>query len=224
MTVQQFNEIFELAANRHGGPESLEQKLSKPASTAQLTSIADDRWLSGVSKSIFQAGFVWRVVENKWPDFETAFDNFDLVHCAYLSDEEIEAFTNDTRVIRHLKKLQSIRANATYLLEKTTEFGGVGNFITSYGPTHYCELLFELKKNASRLGGTSAQYCLRRMGVDSFILSRDVVKALQRANIITKAANSKRDILNIQSAFNYWHEHSGRTLTEMSRVLALSVD
>lgn len=222
--MQSFDEIFTLAANRHGGPKSLEKKLSVPLPVSKLKSIPDDRWLSCISKSIFQAGFVWRVVENKWPDFETVFENFDLVHCAYLSDEEIEALTNDTRVIRHLKKLQSVRANATYLLEKTSEFSGVGNFITSFGAENYCELLLELKRNATRLGGTSAQYFLRRMGVDSFILSRDVVKALQRAKIITKASSSKRDLQNIQTAFNYWHEQSGRSLTEMSRLLAMSVD
>ena len=222
--MQSFDEIFTLAANRHGGPKVLEKKLSVPLPVSKLKSIPDDRWLSSVSKSIFQAGFVWRVVENKWPDFETVFENFDLVHCAYLSDEEIEALTNDTRVIRHLKKLQSVRANATYLLEKTSEFSGVGNFITSFGAENYSELLLELKKNASRLGGTSAQYFLRRMGVDSFILSRDVVKALQRARIISKASTSKRDLRNIQTAFNYWCEQSGRSLTEMSRLLAMSVD
>ena len=222
--MQSFDEIFTLAANRHAGPKVLEKKLSTPLPVSKLKSIPDDRWLSSVSKSIFQAGFVWRVVENKWPDFEKVFENFDLVHCAYLSDEEIEALTNDTRVIRHLKKLQSVRANATYLLEKTSEFSGVGNFITSFGAENYSELLLELKKNASRLGGTSAQYFLRRMGVDSFILSRDVVKALQRARIISKASTSKRDLRNIQTAFNYWCEQSGRSLTEMSRLLAMSVD
>ena len=149
--MQAFDEIFTLAANRHGGPKVLEKKLSVPLPVSKLKSIPDDRWLSSVSKSIFQAGFVWRVVENKWPDFEKVFENFDLVHCAYLSDEEIEALTNDTRVIRHLKKLQSVRANATYLLEKTSEFSGVGNFITSFGAENYSELLLELKKNASRL-------------------------------------------------------------------------
>lgn len=222
--MKSFQDIFERAAKRHGGEKSLEKKLSKPLSPAKLRSIPDDRWLSEFSKSVFQAGFVWRVVENKWPDFESIFNHFDLVHCAYLSDEDLEALTANERVIRHLKKLQSIRANANFLLEKTEEFGGVGKFITSFGAEDYCQLLFELKSHGSRLGGTSAQYCLRRLGVDSYILTQDVIRALQQANIITKHANSKRDLLNVQAAFNYWRQESGLSLTELSRILALSVD
>ena len=222
--MQSFEEIYNRAAKRHGGVQALEKKLSKPLTIQALKRISDDRWLSDMSKSVFQAGFVWRVVENKWPSFETVFENFDLVHFAYLSDEAIEVLMNDERVIRHLKKLLSIRANAVYLLDKASEFGSVANFITSYEPARYCDLLIELKQHAHRLGGTSAQYCLRRIGVDSFILSRDVTKALQQANIIAKSATSKRDLYNVQSAFNYWSKQSGRTLTEISRTLAMSVE
>lgn len=222
--MQSFEEIFARAASRHEGAQALDNLLSKPLSKKKISAISDDRWLSGMTMSIFQAGFVWRVVENKWHDFETVFESFDLVHCAYLSDENIESLTNDKRVIRHLKKLQAIRHNATYLLEKAETFGSVGNFIIQYPPEEYIALLLELKTNASRLGGMSAQYFLRRIGVDSFILSRDVVKALVRAKLVAKTPTSKRDLLNVQNAFNHWREQSRRSLTEISRVLAMSVD
>lgn len=222
--MQPFEEIFALSASRHGGAKELEKKIGKPLSRKKIRAISDDRWLSGMTMSIFQAGFVWRVVENKWHDFETVFQSFDLVHCAYLSDEDIESLTNDKRVIRHLKKLQAIRHNATYLLEKAETFGSVGDFIIEYPPDEYIELLLELKTNAARLGGMSAQYFLRKIGVDSFILSRDVVKALVRAKLVAKTPTSKRDLANVQLAFNHWREESGRSLTEISRVLAMSVD
>ena len=222
--MQTLEEITAIAADRHGGQKALEKKLSKPLSKRKLKALTDDRWLSGISMSIFQAGFVWRVVENKWGDFEEIFRGFDLVHCAFLSDEEIEKLTNEPRVIRHLKKLHSIRHNASYLLERSEEFGSVSEFILSYSSDRYVELLFELKANASRLGGMSAQYFLRRIGVDAFILSRDVVKALTRAKIVTSTASSKRDLINVQTAFNYWQEESARSLTEISRILAMSVD
>lgn len=224
MNVQSLEEIFALAASRHGGPKALEKKLSKPLTKKKLKAVPDHRWLSGISMSIFQAGFVWRVVEHKWADFEDIFQGFDLVHCAFLSDEEIEKLTNEPRVIRHLKKLHAIRYNANYLLEKSETFGSVSDFVLTFPPDKYIELLFELKANASRLGGMSAQYFLRKLGVDAFILSRDVVKALTRAQIITKTPTSKRDLINVQTAFNYWHGESGRSLTEISRILAMSID
>ena len=44
-----------------------------------------------MTKCIFRSGFVWKIVENKWPHFEAAFHGFDVTRCAMLSDEELEA-------------------------------------------------------------------------------------------------------------------------------------
>ena len=64
--MHHFDEIFSMAANRHGGPDALEAKLSKPKSPAELAAMPDDRWLSIITKCIFKAGFNWKVIENKW--------------------------------------------------------------------------------------------------------------------------------------------------------------
>ena len=80
-----------------------------------------------------------------------------------------------------------------------------------------------LKKRASRLGGATAMYFLRNMGVDSFITSRDVGTALIREGVIDKPPSSKRDFDAAQAAFNHWRAESGRPLTHISRVLACSV-
>ena len=57
--MRSFDEIFELAANRKGGPQALESLLSKPKSAAVLSKLGDDRWLAGMTRSVFQAGFNW---------------------------------------------------------------------------------------------------------------------------------------------------------------------
>ena len=74
------------------------------------------------------------------------------------------------------------------------------------------------------MGGSSAQYFLRRMGKDSFVLSRDVVKVLIAEAIVSKSPTAKRDMAAVQQAFNSWCEESGRDLTTVSRVLAMSTD
>ena len=81
-----------------------------------------------------------------------------------------------------------------------------------------------LKKRASRLGGATAMYFLRGMGVDSFITSTDVSRALIREGVIDKPPSSKRDFDAVQTAFNRWHDESGRPLTHIGRVLACSID
>jgi 3-methyladenine DNA glycosylase Tag len=65
---------------------------------------------------------------------------------------------------------------------------------------------------------------LRGMGVDSFILTRDVVRALVREGVVEKAPTAKRDLARVQAAFNQWSEESGRPLTQISRVLACSIE
>ncbi len=81
-----------------------------------------------------------------------------------------------------------------------------------------------LKKRASRLGGTSAQYFLRTMGVDGFVLSRDVVRALIREGVVEKEPTSRRDLALVQEAFDHWRGESGRPMTQINRTLACSIE
>ena len=81
-----------------------------------------------------------------------------------------------------------------------------------------------MKKRGSRLGGVTGQYALRFMGMDSFILSRSVIAALQRAGVIDGPATSKTAQRKIQDAFNAWHKESGESYTRISRILGMSID
>ncbi len=224
LLMRHFDELFALAAARKGGARPLEKLLSKPKTPRSLRKIPDDRWLSEMTKSVFQAGFVWRIVEAKWPDFERVFENFDVHGVAYLSDEAIEVLLGDATIIRHHKKLRSTRENAAFLLDLAAEHGTAAKFFADFPSDSYIDLLDCLKNRASRMGGTSAQYFLRKMGKDSFILSRDVVRALIREKIVDRNATSKRDLRAVQTAFNTWCEQGGRSLTEVSRTLAMGVD
>lgn len=224
--MQPFDIIYQRAAERKGGQQALASLLTgvSPKSASELNEIPDDRWLSTMSRCIFRAGVVWRVVDNKWPAFEQAFRQFDLLHVAYLSDEAIDEMNRNANLIRHYKKLVTVRNNASFLLEAVEQHGSVGQYFSSWGSAAYVELLIDLKKRANSLGGTSAQYFLRYMGLDSFILSGAVVKALQIAGVLTQAPASQRQLRHIQSVFDTWSEQSGLCLSHVSRVLAMSVD
>ena len=76
----------------------------------------------------------------------------------------------------------------------------------------------------TRLGGTTGQYFLRFMGVPSFIASASVEAALKQTGIIDKALSTKSAQRAAQDACNRWMDESGRSLTVISRVLALSTD
>mgnify|MGYP007089314783 CR=1 FL=1 len=81
----------------------------------------------------------------------------------------------------------------------------------------YCD---DLAIRASLWG---AAIVLRIMGCDSFILSPDVIARLVAEGIVDTAPTSKRDLAIVQDAFNAWSAQSGRSLTEISQVLAFSV-
>ena len=221
--MQDFDTIYRIAAGRKGGARTFEQTLSMPKDVQTLAAIPDDRWLSTMSKCIFQSGFNWKVVDKKWPAFEAAFDGFDIGRAGFMTDEEIGNHLSDTRLIRHAKKMLSIRDNARFLADLAEEHGTAAQFFAEWPAQDYVGLLALLKQKASRLGGNTGTYFLRFMGVDSFILSRDVVAALIREGVVDKAPSSKRDQQRVQEAFNAWSAESGRPLTQISRVLACSV-
>ncbi|WP_170357254.1 DNA-3-methyladenine glycosylase I [Ruegeria arenilitoris] len=220
--MHHFDEIYGLAADRHGGPHALEDKLSKPKSAKELGALSEDRWLSTITKCIFQAGFNWKVIEAKWDGFEAAFDGFDVGRCAFMDDEKFDALLQDTRIVRNGTKIATVRDNAAFLMELRTE-GGVGKVLGGWPSTDYVGLLDMLAKRGSRLGGASAQYAMRFTGRDSFILSRDVTARLIAEGVIDKPATSKKAMAAVQDAFNTWMRQSGRSLTEISRVLAMSL-
>lgn len=218
-----FSELYALAAGRKGGIEALEGLIKKPKSAAALASIPDDRWLSGMAKAVFRSGFNWSVVENKWPDIEAAFDGFEPFRIASLSDDDLDELLRDKRVIRHWRKLKAIRENAQYLVELAAEHGSAAKSFAHFPSTQYIELLDDIKKRGAFLGGVTGQYFLREMGKDSFILSRDVVAALERESIFDGSPTSKSSLRKIQAAFNAWVDDGGESLTRVSRVLAFTI-
>ena len=220
--MRHFEKIYQISADRHGGPAELESKLSKPKPIAELVSMSDDRWLSLITKTVFQAGFNWKVIESKWDGFETAFDGFDIGRCAFMDDEKFDALLQDTRIVRNGTKIATVRDNAAFLLELRAE-GGVGQILGGWPSQDYVGLLQMLAKRGSRLGGASAQYAMRFAGRDSFILSQDVTARLIAEGVIDKPATSKKAMAAVQAAFNTWMGQSGRSLTEISRVLAMSL-
>ena len=219
--MRTFQEIFDISAGRHGGSEALEARLGKPKSAAELAAIPEDRWLAEMSKYIFATGLNWQVIEKKWPGFETAFHGFDVGRCAMMDDAMFDALLTDTRIVRHGAKIASVRDNAAFLLELRAE-GGVGKVLGEWPSEEFAGLLEMLKKRGSRLGGMTGAYSMRMLGRDSYILSRDVVARLVAEGVVDKAPSSKTAMRAVQEAFNTWAEQSGRSLTEISRVLALS--
>ncbi len=218
--MHHFDEIFDIAANRKGGPDALEALLSRP--DPNVTTLSEDRWLATLTKCVFQAGFNWKVIETKWPGFETAFHGFDVDRCAFLHDEDMDRLMSDTSIVRNGPKIRTVIENA-HFLQSLRDQGGAGAVLGGWPSTDFVGLLECMKKDGARLGGMTGQYAMRFAGRDAFILSRDVTARLIGEGVIDKPATSKGAMKAVQSAFNDWMQQSGRGLSEISRVLAFSV-
>lgn len=221
--MRSFADIYAIAAERKGGEEKLEELIGDPPPPREsVMATPEDRWLAMMAKCIFRAGFNWKVVEAKWDGFEQAFDGFDIDRCAMMDDDRFDGLLKDTRIVRHGAKIASVRDNAVFLTELRAE-GGAGKVFGGWPPEDYVGLLDMLKKRGSRLGGATGQYFLRFSGVESFILSTDVVARLVAEGVVDGPPTSKKALAAVQAAFNGWRAQSGRSLTEVSRVLAMSV-
>lgn len=218
-----FQTLYETALKNWGEEKVL--ALLPEVNTAQtLRAMGDDRYLSAMARCVFRAGFSWKVIAKKWPDFETVFSGFVPLALANYSNDRIDDLMQDTRIVRHRTKIQSVRDNALYICDIQQSHGSFAAYIADWPEDSIVDLWIELKKSGSRLGGNTGPGFLRLMGKDTFMLSKDVCAVLLNHQLIdTLSTNSKRDLLKVQTLFNRFQQDSGYPLSHISRILALSL-
>lgn len=219
-----FDEILDIAISATGSREILSERLPRSLSSSNLQKIKDDRFLSMISRCIFRAGFVWKVVDKKWANFEKTFLNFNPLAVAYLSDDRLEEIATDKSIIRNFTKILATRTNAAYVIEKQDEHGSFSKYIADWPEHKIVNLWFEMKRDGSRLGGMTGPMILRSMGKDTFLPTTDVIDALTKYGFVkTHSNDSKKDLERVQEIFNLLREESNLSLSQISKVLALSV-
>lgn len=222
--MQKFSEIYQRAIERKGGEEQLTALLETGIkTTTELAKIPEDRYLAEMTRAIFKAGFVWKIIDHKWAGFEEAFWNFNIARCNMTSPNDLESLYQDTRIIRNAQKINTVQINAAMMLELSEQYGSFAHFIAEWPADDFIGLLDLLHKKGSRLGPKTCQYFLRFMGKDGFILAGDGVAALIRADIISTQPTSKRDLKLVQQAYDIWRDESGLGNAQISRILSLSI-
>jgi 3-methyladenine DNA glycosylase Tag len=219
-----FKTVRARAARRKGGEAALAALLPKVANQKALAGLGDDRVLAQMTKRIFSAGFVWSVIEAKWPGFENAFLGFAPRRLLSQPDEFWEKLAADERIVRHPQKIVSVRANAGFVADIAREHGSFGRFLAAWPADDQVGLLEVLARRGTRLGGRSGQYFLRFIGKDSFVTSGDVVACLRDAGLdIAENPTSRKDLRKIQDLFNAWARETGLPYTHLSRICAMSI-
>ncbi len=223
MPAMGFTTILDTARTRHGAA-AIDARLPQPKSAAALAAIPDDRYLSQMSLRIFRAGLKHSVVDAKWPAFEEVFAGFDPRRVRAMPDENLEKLLGDARLIRHWGKLKSVRDNAAAMLAIGEEFGSFGAWVGTWPGNNIVGLWEALAERFSQMGGNSGPMFLRMVGKDTFVLSQSVVAGLKRWAEMPKPPKNRGDRATVQACFNAWAAETSRPLSQLSLILALSVD
>ena len=78
--MESFDSIFQRAAERKGGVAALEALLPHASSPEELRAHPDDRYLAEMTKCVFRSGFVWKIIESKWPGLLSSLPSKQSVH------------------------------------------------------------------------------------------------------------------------------------------------
>ena len=218
-----FAQIRSRAETRKGGAEALQALLPEIPSNSDIAKVRDDRCLAEMAKCVFRSGFSWKVVEAKWPDFETVFMGFEPKPLLFQPDEYWDDIASDKRIIRHGAKIASVRHNAGFVADIAEEHGSFGTFLSTWPDDDIVGLWSVLAKRGKRLGGNTGRYFLRFIGMDCFLPSADVVAALRSGGLeIAPEPTSKRDLTAMQREFNAWHQETGLPYVHLSRICAMA--
>lgn len=219
-----FQKIRARAAKRKGGDEVLMSLLGSAPDNAAVAQVADDRVLSTMAERVFAAGFVWRVIEQKWPGFEEAFLRFEPKRLLFQPEDFWHDLASDKRIVRNPQKIRAVRDNALFVDRVSKEHGSFGTFLSTWPANDQVGLMAYLGKFGTRLGGNTGQYFLRWLEWDTFIVSQDMAAALRDAGLdIAESPTSKKDFAKIQAQINQWAAEAGLPRKHVSRILAMSI-
>ncbi|MEL0153419.1 MAG: DNA-3-methyladenine glycosylase I [Halieaceae bacterium] len=224
MNTPSYDELYQRACERKGGEAEVEALLPSSATKQYLKTLGSDRYLAEFTRKVFQSGFVWRIVNNKWANFEEVFWNFDIERLLMMPEDMLERKASDPGIIRNYSKVKTVLQNAVMISDtERRENCSFGEFIANWPEDDVISLWIYLKKHGSRLGGNTGPYALRTLGVDTFLMTVDVENFLRNHNIVDSGTHSLRALKAAQSYFNELREESGRSLSELSRLVSLGI-
>jgi DNA-3-methyladenine glycosylase I len=114
----------------------------------------DNGYLDELTKAIFQAGFSWRVIRDKWPNFQQAFDGFDLATVAGYGEPDVERLVADPGIVRNRRKIEATIHNARVMWELIQEHGSFYAYLRSLDERDYAGRRKELSQRFKNLGPT----------------------------------------------------------------------
>lgn len=121
-------------------------------------------YLEQMTKAIFSSGFSWQVIQAKWPQFQEAFEGFDIDTVAGFDERDVERLSQDERIVRNVRKIQATIENAHKMQQEIGEHGSFHSYLRTLDGLNYHARSKALQKRFGYLGKTSAFVFLWRVG------------------------------------------------------------
>ena len=124
----------------------------------------DNGYFEVLTKSVFQTGLSWAVVNNKWPGFTEAFDGFDIDTVADFGPDDEERLVVDTRIVRNGRKIAATIANARKMQELIAQHGSMGEWLGTTENLPWPDRKAAVAKEFSNFGPLGAYIFLWSVG------------------------------------------------------------
>lgn len=126
---------------------------------------SDDGYLEEMTRAVFQAGFDWELIRQRWTSFRRAFQEFSVERVAYFGPDDIDRLLRpDSGIVRNYRKILATVHNAAVLLELASEYGSFGGYLRSFDGRGYAALVKDLRKRFKYLGTTGSFVFLYTVG------------------------------------------------------------
>ena len=126
---------------------------------------SDEAYFENMTRVIFLAGLNWRMIDEKWPNFKKAFNNFSIAEVAKFDKKDIKRLMSDASIVRNQAKIIATINNAKQLQNIKKEHGSFQSYLDRLDKSNnYALIIKELGKKFSRLGPSSARIFLYSVG------------------------------------------------------------
>jgi DNA-3-methyladenine glycosylase I len=124
----------------------------------------DNGYFEKLTQTVFQTGFNWKVVRNKWPSFQEAFDGFDIDTVAQYDDRDVERLLADEGIVRNARKIQGSIDNARIMQRLIAEHGSFHAYLRSLDNLSWKERRKALSETFRYFGPTGVYFFLWSVG------------------------------------------------------------
>lgn len=124
----------------------------------------DDEYFEILCLMIFQSGFNWKLVREKWKDLKKIFKGFKIEDVARLTNKQQQGLLKNPKMIKNKRKIEAIATNAKIFLEITKKSGSFENYLKNLRSLEEKEKIKEIKNRFVGIGDYSAEFFLHSVG------------------------------------------------------------